>query len=75
MRNLTIAGLSTLALAACDRMLTTSNSLPAGVEMSYQDFQERYPGTTTLTANEVDADADGMITENEIQAARADGTF
>ena len=39
MRNLAIAGLSTLALAACDGMSTTSNSLPAGVEMSYQDFQ------------------------------------
>ena len=57
-----------LGLAACS---ADTGSVPGNY--SVDDFQRDYPGIDQAAINRIDSDLDGNITENELQAARANG--
>lgn len=60
-----------LALAGCTTQ--TSGSIGAGTSLSYNEYQARYGNTPQSLLITIDSDANGEITQNEIQAARDDG--
>jgi hypothetical protein len=61
-----VAALAVVVLAGCETGGTASGSLAAG--LSYDDFQRQY-NVDQATMVAMDANADGVITENEWQAA------
>lgn len=73
MKKLLLAATPFALLAACDGYGASSGSISGGTELTYSEFQSTYPGSSRATAVQVDSDADGRITENEVQAARDDG--
>lgn len=73
MNKLFFGAFAALSLAACDGTMTSSNSLSASTDLTYAEFQQRYPGVSEGTVVAVDSDNSGEISENEIQAARDDG--
>ncbi|MBT8417671.1 MAG: hypothetical protein KJO42_09545 [Silicimonas sp.] len=62
---------ATLILAACTAQ--TSTTVSAGTSYTYAEYQARFGATPQSLLATIDSDADGQITQNEIQAARDDG--
>ena len=61
-----VATLALVALAGCEMGATSGASIESG--LSYDQFQRQYNVDQATTVS-IDADNDGVITENELQAA------